>query len=68
MFCGSSELSTRRPPPTLGRRVLTLSPCPYPYPFRHEVEAGTDIGKIAKEYMDRGDLVPDQARTDEADR
>ncbi|HEX32524.1 MAG TPA: nucleoside monophosphate kinase, partial [Candidatus Acetothermia bacterium] len=28
--------------------------------LRDEVARGTDLGKKAKEYMDRGDLVPDQ--------
>jgi len=28
--------------------------------LRSEVRAGTDLGKEAKEYMDRGDLVPDE--------
>lgn len=27
--------------------------------FRSEIAAGTELGKKAKEYMDRGDLVPD---------
>ena len=28
--------------------------------FRHNVSTGTDLGRQAKEYMDRGDLVPDE--------
>src|SRR5438094_1987916 len=28
--------------------------------FRANVSGGTDLGKLAKEYMDRGDLVPDE--------
>jgi adenylate kinase len=28
--------------------------------FRYNVSAGTDLGKSAKAYMDRGDLVPDE--------
>lgn len=43
--------------------------------LRREVAAGTDLGKAAKEYVDRGDLVPDELlgdmiveRLTEADR
>ncbi len=28
--------------------------------LRNNVKAGTDLGKKAKEYMDKGELVPDQ--------
>ena len=28
--------------------------------FRANIKGGTDLGKLAKSYMDRGDLVPDQ--------
>ncbi|MCT9928618.1 adenylate kinase [Planotetraspora sp. A-T 1434] len=28
--------------------------------FRANVSGGTDLGKLAKQYMDRGDLVPDE--------
>ena len=28
--------------------------------FRENVAAGTELGKLAKTYMDRGDLVPDE--------
>ncbi|MDP3050561.1 MAG: nucleoside monophosphate kinase, partial [Eubacteriales bacterium] len=28
--------------------------------FRENVKAGTDLGKKAKEYMDNGQLVPDE--------
>lgn len=28
--------------------------------LRQEVEQGTELGRLAKEYMDRGDLVPDE--------
>jgi len=28
--------------------------------FREQIKAGTDLGKKAKEYIDRGDLVPDE--------
>jgi adenylate kinase len=30
------------------------------YALRHEIEAGTDLGLQAKQYMDRGELVPDK--------
>ena len=32
--------------------------------FRAQVSAGTPLGLAAKEYMDRGDLVPDQVTID----
>jgi adenylate kinase len=28
--------------------------------FRHNVSTGTDLGRLAKKYMDAGDLVPDE--------
>ena len=28
--------------------------------FREAIKAGTDLGKLAKSYIDRGDLVPDE--------
>jgi adenylate kinase len=31
--------------------------------FRSNVQRGTDLGRLAREYMDRGDLVPDDVTT-----
>lgn len=32
--------------------------------FRHHITNATDLGKLAKSYMDQGDLVPDQVTID----
>ena len=32
--------------------------------FRHHIPNATDLGKLAKSYMDQGDLVPDQVTID----
>jgi adenylate kinase len=32
--------------------------------FRHHIKNGTPLGKMAKSYMDKGDLVPDQVTID----
>ena len=32
--------------------------------FRHHIQGSTDLGRLAKSYMDKGDLVPDQITID----
>ena len=32
--------------------------------FRHNIKNGTELGKLAKSYMDKGELVPDQVTID----
>ena len=32
--------------------------------FRHHIQGATELGKLAKSFMDKGDLVPDQVTID----